>query len=101
MGYAKECGIPNEVVWNGIKRSYFEGIDLESGEMAEFLSGAVDSDKLKECLDSGKYDSRLGEDSAIASSLGINGTPGFYINSVNFAGAYSYKDMESAVNSAL
>ena len=73
----------------------------KSGEMAEFLSGAVDSDKLKECLDSGKYDSRLGEDSAIASSLGINGTPGFYINSVIFAGAYSYKDMESAVNSAL
>ena len=56
---------------------------------------------MKTCLDSGKYDSRLSTDESIASGLGINGTPGFYINTVNFAGAYSFKDMQSAVDQAL
>ena len=73
----------------------------KSAEMANFLKGAVDSGTMKSCLDSGKFDSRLQSDQSIATSLGIQGTPGFYINTTNFAGAYSYTDMKSAVDSAL
>ena len=57
--------------------------------------------QIKNCIDSGKYDSKLIEDTKLASSIGINGTPGFFVNTTAFAGAYSYKDMESAVNAAL
>jgi len=73
----------------------------KSGEMAEFLSSAVNPEEMKECLDSGKYDGRLAEDSAIASGLGVNGTPAFFVNSVKYAGAYSFKEMEPSVNEAL
>lgn len=73
----------------------------KSGDMADFLSGVFDSATMKTCLDSGKYDSRLTEDVALAQSLGISGTPGFYLNNKGFAGAYSYKDMESTVKTAL
>ena len=73
----------------------------KSGEIAEYLKSAFDSEQMKTCLDSGKYDKRLGEDVAIASSLGVSGTPGFFVNATRFAGAYSYKDMESAVADAL
>jgi protein-disulfide isomerase len=73
----------------------------QSQKMADFLKTAVDGIKLKECLDSGKYDARLASDQQIAVSLGIQGTPGFYVNTTNFAGAYSYKDMESVVTAAL
>lgn len=69
----------------------------KSQELATFLSGATDVAAMKACLDSGKYDSKLIEDSNTASSLGIQGTPGFFVNTTNFAGAYSWKDMESAV----
>lgn len=69
----------------------------KSKDLSDFLASAMDSNQMKQCLDSGKYDNKLAEDTAAASSLGINGTPGFYVNTTNFAGAYSWKDMESAV----
>lgn len=73
----------------------------KSQQVADFLASAVNMNELKSCLDSGKYDSRLKEDSAIASSLGVNGTPGFYLNTTNFAGAYSWSDMKSVADAAL
>jgi len=60
-----------------------------------------DTNKLKSCIDSGKYDSRLTSDTQLASSIGVSGTPGFFVNDTNFAGAYSFKDMESIATSAL
>lgn len=73
----------------------------KSGELADFLKPAIDVNFLKGCLDSGKYDQRLGDDIAVARSLGVSGTPGFFVNENTFAGAYSFKDMESLVTTAL
>lgn len=73
----------------------------KSQDLANFLKSAVDSAFLKSCVDSGKYDSRLQNDIAIAQSLGVSGTPGFFVNSQIFAGAYSFTDMKSAVDQAL
>jgi protein-disulfide isomerase len=70
-------------------------------KLTSFLKSAIDPAELKTCLTSGKYDERLQSDAALATSLGISGTPGFYVNTTNFAGAYSFKDMESIVNTAL
>lgn len=73
----------------------------KSAQLAEFLSPAVDKAFIKECLESGRYDKRLQEDINLAQSLGITGTPGFYLNLTPFSGAYSYTDMEQAVKEAL
>ncbi len=73
----------------------------KSGDMATFLASAVDPAFMKSCLDSGKYDSRLAADTQLASGLGVGGTPGFFVNATNFAGAYSFKDMQIAVDAAL
>lgn len=72
----------------------------QSGKMVDFLKSANVPD-LKACLDSGKYDDRLASDMGLAASLGVSGTPGFFVNETNFAGAYSFTDMESVVTSAL
>ena len=69
----------------------------KSGDLSNFLSDIFNSTDMKACLDSGKYDTKLQDDIATASKLGVSGTPGFYINTTNFAGAYSWKDMQSAV----
>ena len=69
----------------------------KSGELANFLSDVFDVAEMKKCLDSGKYDTKIQEDVATAGSLGVNGTPGFFINTTSFAGAYSWTDMQSAV----
>jgi protein-disulfide isomerase len=73
----------------------------KSQDLANFLAPAIDPVFMKSCLDSGKYDARLGADTQLASSLGVQGTPGFFVNATNFAGAYSFKDMQSAVDAAL
>lgn len=74
----------------------------KSQAVADFLSSVVDAKTLKSCLDSGKYDARLTDEQNVASgTLGVNGTPGFFVNSTNFAGAYSWKDMQSVVDAAL
>ncbi len=73
----------------------------QSGALADFLSSVVNASSVKSCLDSGKYDSQLTTDMSLASSVGVNGTPGFYINTTNFAGAYGYDAMEPVVNAAL
>jgi len=72
----------------------------QSGKLVDFLKSANVPD-LKACLESGKYNDRLAADMALGTSLGVSGTPGFFVNETNFAGAYSYKDMESVVTSAL
>lgn len=73
----------------------------KSGELAQFLSSAVDSAFIKSCLDSGKYDSRIQSDLQLSSSLGVRGTPAFFVNENIFPGAVSYTDMKSVVDQAL
>jgi len=79
----------------------------KAGELAKFLAGAMNENDLKKCLDSGKYDNRIADDMKLAADFGTydpqagvmrpDGTPNFYINIQKFTGAYSFKDMESAL----
>ncbi len=73
----------------------------KSQAMADYLKPVIDPAFIKSCIDSGKYDARLGSDMQLATSLGVQGTPGFFVNDISYAGAYSFKDMQSTVNSAL
>jgi protein-disulfide isomerase len=73
----------------------------QSGKIAEFLKDVVDTKEMKSCLDSGKYDSVLTENSKIGSELGVTGTPSFFLNTTNFPGAVPFDQMKSAVDAAL
>lgn len=69
--------------------------------MADFLAPAIDKGFMQSCLESNKYDAKLNSDETLAGSLGVNGTPGFFVNETNYPGAYSYKDMEATINANL
>ena len=73
----------------------------KSADISQFLSTALDQNKLKSCLDSGKYDTRLSEDTKLGDALGVQGTPGFFVNDKMYAGAYSFADMKSVVDGYL
>lgn len=73
----------------------------KSQDVADFLKSVYDPVAMKSCIDSGKYDAQLQSDIGLASNLGVQGTPGFFVNATNFAGAYSFKDMQSAVDTGL
>ncbi len=81
----------NETVKNDVSKA---------NVMAEFLKSAVPANDMQACLTSGKYDSRLVDDMAIAKQFGFAGTPSFFVNTTHFGGAYSFKEMQSAVESA-
>jgi len=71
------------------------------GLVADFLKSVIDPSFITSCVSSGKYDARLQSDQDLATSLGIQGTPDFYVNANNFPGAYNYTDMKSTVDAAL
>jgi len=73
----------------------------KSGVLTDYLKSVVDANKLKSCIDSGKYASRITSDEALAQQMGFEGTPYFILNTTRFVGAYSYTDMQSAVDAAL
>ncbi|MDD2766801.1 MAG: DsbA family protein [Candidatus Moranbacteria bacterium] len=73
----------------------------KAGVIAEFLKSAVKPGDMQSCLESGKYDGRIAEDSAIATTFGMSGTPKFFVNTENFKGAYSFTDMQSVVDKYL
>ncbi len=84
MMTAEGYDVINEEVQNSV---------ANAPRMAEFLSGAVDAGQLQACLEAGTYASRPAEDQAVAGGLGVSGTPGFFVNETNFAGAYSWTDL--------
>ena len=73
----------------------------QSGAVADFLKKVIDPGFMKSCLDGGKYEDRLAADMQTATQFGFNGTPSFFVNTQNFAGAYSFTEMQSVVDAAL
>lgn len=76
----------------------------KSGDLVNAMKGKVSGvnlDNIKSCIDSGKFNDRIAQDQAKGAEYGVSGTPGFFVNETNFAGAYSYTDMQSAVDAAL
>lgn len=73
----------------------------KSGELATFLAPVFGEADMKACLESGKHDGRPAEESGVAQSIGISGTPGFYVNDQLFPGAYNYTDIQPAVTKAI
>ncbi len=69
-----------------------------SGALADFTNSVIPAAEMKSCLESGKYAGKLAEGQSTAASFGVSGTPGFFVNENNFAGAYSFSDMQSTVN---
>lgn len=68
--------------------------------LAEFISTAVDPTFVTECLESGKYADKLTRDTTIGNEFGVGGTPGFFVNTKHFPGAYSYTEMQPEVDAA-
>lgn len=73
----------------------------KAGEMAAYLSGAVDPAFMTECLSTAKYAKKLQADQAKAQELGFGGTPMFLVNGERFNGAYNFADMEATVTKFL
>ncbi len=70
-------------------------------QIAEYTKDVVDQSFMKDCLNTQKYLPKLNRDVAVEASFGSQGTPGFYINTTNFSGAYNYTAIEPTIKTAL
>jgi len=52
-------------------------------------------------VDDKKHEATVTAAEALAGTLGVRGTPGFFVNQKNYAGAYSYTDIKPEVDAAL
>jgi protein-disulfide isomerase len=72
---------------------------IKMKDLAESLG--ADMTQLNTCLDSKKYNYLLTEDSQMASSNGITGTPSFIINGKLIEGAVSFNDIKKVIDKSL
>ncbi|MEI6731531.1 MAG: DsbA family protein [archaeon] len=61
----------------------------------------ADATKLKTCLDSKKYDSRFDTEQALGQSLGVQGTPAFFVNGQLVSGAVPYSQVKAIIDAEL
>lgn len=73
----------------------------KSGQLADFVKSVVNAKTFETCLTSEKYVDRVQSDTALARQFGVQGTPSFFVNEQNFGGAYSFVDLQSAVDAIL
>ena len=55
----------------------------------------------RSCLESGKYQSRIDQDLEEAFSLGVQGTPAFFINGRFLSGAQPFSEFEQVIEEEL
>ncbi|MBI4212454.1 MAG: thioredoxin domain-containing protein [Deltaproteobacteria bacterium] len=57
--------------------------------------------KFDECLDSGKYEARIRENTQKGANAGVSGTPAFFVNGIMLSGAQPYEAFKEAIESEL
>ncbi|HRN69685.1 MAG TPA: DsbA family protein [Candidatus Woesebacteria bacterium] len=87
------------------------GQGLEVKKLYELADGiGLDGNKVKDCVDNGKFKAEIQDDIADGGKAGVNGTPGFVIgvlkddgtvDGVNVSGAQPYSVFEQVINEQL
>lgn len=83
------------------------GAGIDDATLKSLANGAgFDADAMIACADAGTYDDEIAGDMADAAAVGINGTPGFVVGTLNadgsvtgevISGAYPFADFEAAI----
>ena len=68
-------------------------------EIAQNLK--LDMDKFNQCIDSRKYQQEVQKDFEYGQSIGVSGTPAFFINGLMMVGAQPYEAFKQAIDAEL
>lgn len=61
----------------------------------------IDTAVFNDCLDSGKYASKVSEDANAGAKAGVDGTPGFFVNGKRIIGAQPFSVFKAAIDEEL
>ncbi len=79
----------------GVSKIDVSGLKKLAGDL-KLNQGKFDS-----CLDSGKYDKKVKDDLAYAGTVGVSGTPTFFVNGVTLVGAQPQSEFEKVIDAEL
>jgi len=68
-------------------------------QLAEQLN--LDVDQFQQCVDSGKFRQEVQDDFSYGSSVGVSGTPTFFINGIKLVGAQPYQAFKQVIDAEL
>ncbi|MEK7497584.1 MAG: thioredoxin domain-containing protein [Patescibacteria group bacterium] len=75
------------------------GPKLAPDDLKKFAKDlGLDTNKFNSCLDNGKYEKKVSGDLAYGGTLGITGTPGFFLNGRMITGAQPYAVFKEAID---
>ncbi len=82
----------NRMDWTGVGAAKFKEYASDLG---------LDTSQFSECLDSDKYGDEVLADMNAGQSIGVSGTPTFFINGKRFVGAAPYENFVTAIEEEL
>lgn len=94
--YLEKGGAPTA---GGAVKSKYKSFDDAMGALAKEVK--LDAKKLVACMNSGEKKSAVDADTAAGTTLGINGTPGFFINGRLLGGAFPYESFKEVIDKEL
>ncbi len=79
-----------------------EGADLSIDNLKKMAGDlGVDGGKFDSCLDEGKFAQRVADDRAYGNTVGVSGTPTFYVNGIEMVGAQPLTEFVKVVDAEL
>lgn len=85
----------NKVLWENQR-------ELDVDKLKTYAKNLnLNGEKFNKCLDSGKFTKMVEENAAYGASVGVSGTPAFFVNGISLSGARPYQDFKDIIEDEL
>jgi protein-disulfide isomerase len=85
--------------WQMHDKMFANQQNIERADLEKYAGEiGLDMNKFKQALDSGSGKAKVQQDLALASQIGVQGTPNFYINGRNLQGAQPYEEFKKVID---
>lgn len=100
---AARCAAEQDRYWDYHTMLFVQTADGLSKERFVEIADALDLDRAKfdECIDSGRFTAVVAADMEYGASIGVQGTPAFFVNGRMLSGAQGFDRFESLIDSEL
>ncbi len=103
---ASECAAEQDKFWDFHNQVFLDQAENNTQLSVDNLvamAGEInlDTDPFRECLESGRYNAQVNQESRTVQGLGVNGTPGFVINGVYIPGAQPFEVFQQVIDEEL
>lgn len=101
-GMAAECANEQGKFWEFHDEVYKNQTALSLDSLKKYATNiGLNKSRFDSCLDSQKYKATIEEDESLGNSVGVSGTPAFFINGKLISGAMPFDSFKTEIEAAL